>query len=96
MHAFARSFRITLLGIALLAASGPAIDGLGFMPQPLDAAYAFKKLGGADKIGWARKFRTWCKENEANGQCSYVNSLKSPKCVNAAIKNFKGACPAKH
>jgi hypothetical protein len=95
MRIIKNPLRAICLGLALLAASGPAIDGLGITAQPIDAAFAFKKLGGADKIGWARKFRAWCKDHEGNGQCSYVNSLKVPKCVNSDVKNFKGACPAK-
>jgi hypothetical protein len=87
MRSVSKSLRTICLGLFILAATGPVIDG-----QP---AMAMKLLGGADKIGWARKHRAWCKEHEANAQCSYVNSLKSPKCVNAAIKNYKDACPAK-
>jgi len=89
------SFRTICLGIALLAASGPAIDGLGITSQPIDAAFAFKKLGGADKIGWARKFRAWCKEHKEHPQCSYVNSLVSSKCVETDVKNLKDACSAR-
>lgn len=94
MSSLAKSLRIVVLGVGLLAVSGPAIDHLGLTTEPLDAAYAFKLLGGADKIGWARKFRAWCKEHKGNQQCSYVNSLVSAKCVKTGVKNFKDACPA--
>lgn len=95
MHAFAKSLRTAVLGIGLLAASGPVIDHLGLTIQPLDPAHAFKKLGGADKIGWARKFRAWCKEHKEHSQCNYVNSLVSAKCVKTDVKNLQGACSAR-
>lgn len=92
MRPITKSFRVIVLGFALLAMSGPVIDSLAITAEPLNAAYAFKKLGGADKIGWARKFRAWCKENEGHPQCGYVNSLASAKCVHTDIKNLKDAC----
>jgi hypothetical protein len=92
MYTFKKTLRAAVLGIGLLAASGPAIDHLGLTTEPLDAAYALKLLGGADKIGWARKFRAWCKEHHGHPQCGYVNSLVSPKCVKTDVRNFKGAC----
>ena len=95
MRSIKKSLRTICLGLAILAATGPVIDGLGVISEPLQPAMAMKKLGGADKIGWARKYRAWCKEHEGDAQCTYVNSLKSPKCVNATIKNYKDACPAK-
>ncbi|MFO0993254.1 MAG: hypothetical protein U1E67_15115 [Hyphomicrobiales bacterium] len=94
MYALKKTLRVAVLGICLLAASGPAIDHLGLTTEPFDAAYAFKKLGGADKIGWAKKFRAWCKENKTQPQCDYVNSLVSAKCVKTDVKNFKDACSA--
>ena len=94
MYDFTKSLRVVVLGIGLVAVSGPVIDHLGLTTEPLDAAYAFKLLGGADKIGWARKFRAWCKEHEGHPQCGYVNSLTEPKCVTTRIKNFKNACSA--
>ena len=95
MYPIAKSLRIIALGATLLAASGPVIDSLGISPTPFNAAYAFKLLGGADKIGWARKFRAWCKQHDGHPQCGYVNSLVSPKCVRSDVKNFKDACPRK-
>lgn len=92
MHAVTKSLRVLVLGTALLTASGPAIDSLGMLGAPINAAHAFKKLGGADKIGWARKFRAWCKQNGGHPQCGYVNSLASAKCVRTDIRNLKGAC----
>jgi hypothetical protein len=92
MLAVTKSLRATVLGVALLTASGPAIDHLGLTAEPLDAAYALKLLGGADKIGWARKFRAWCKQHDGHPQCGYVNSLLVPKCVKTDDKNFRDAC----
>jgi len=94
MRPVTKSLRVIALGIALLAASGPVVNGLGIATKPISAAYAFKKLGGADKIGWARKFRSWCKENAGRPQCDYVNSLVQPKCTHTRIRNFKDACRA--
>ena len=95
MRPITKSLRIICLGFALLAMSGPVIDSLAITTEPLNAAYAFKKLGGADKIGWARKFRAWCKQHEGHPQCGYVNSLVSARCVNTDVKNLKDACPPK-
>lgn len=95
MRSVNNSLRAICFGCAILATSGPVIDGFGVLSEPLQPAMAFKKLGGANKTGWASKFRAWCQEQSSNPQCAYANSLKSPKCVNTAVKNFKDACPPK-
>ena len=90
MRPVTKSLHIIALGIALLAASGPAISYDG-----IPAHKGISKNGrGADKIGWARKYRAWCKENADRPQCDYVDSVVSPKCVQAHVKNFKNACLA--
>lgn len=91
MYPITKSLRVIVLGMALLIACGPAIGGQDLYP----GLKGITKTGrGADKIGWARKFRAWCKKHEGHPECDYVNSVVYPKCVNTRVKNFKDACPA--
>ncbi|MBL8908572.1 MAG: hypothetical protein JNM20_18010 [Rhizobiales bacterium] len=92
MNTATNVIRGAALGCALLIACGPAIAGFSLIPGQKGMTTSGR---GADKIGWARKFRSWCKDHEGNPQCTYVNSLKSPKCVDTTVKNFKDACPGK-
>lgn len=81
------------LGLLLLATLTPLIDRSQMVHEGFVAAYAFKKLGGSDKIGWANRRREWCKKHPTHTACTWIVSVESHACVQTNIAHLKNACP---
>ena len=87
----ARMALIAVLGLAFDSYSVPLIQRA--IPG---ATWADAQAGGGsgkDKMNWAKRRRDWCKKNDGAALCSYIMSVKEPKCWKTNIAHYKNACP---